>query len=65
MLTHSLEPGGGFGDGPKVGRHAYARALGDAWTFNNVTLAYNCTVQMEGGGVVEFTGARGRSCTVQ
>ena len=55
MLTHSLEEGGGFGDGPKVGRHAYARGLNEEWRFNNVTLAYNWTVEREDGkgGVVQ------------
>lgn len=50
LLMHSLEPGGGFGDGPKVGRHAFSRGLvGAPWRFNDVTLAYNTTVAFTDG----------------
>lgn len=53
LLMHSLEPGGGFNGGPKIGRHAFARASPSAaWTFNNATLAYNTTVPFTDGSVV-------------
>jgi hypothetical protein len=54
MLLHSLELEGGFGDGPKVGRHAFARAWDGAWTFDNETLAFNTTVQYTQGPEVDF-----------
>jgi hypothetical protein len=51
---HSLEPGGGWSGGPKVGRHAFARnasATPGAWTLNEATLAYNTTVVYTDGAV--------------
>ena len=54
MLMHSLEAGGGFGDGPKVGRHAYARHIDSKWTFGNRTLAFNTTVQWTDGTHTDF-----------
>lgn len=54
MLTHSLEPEGGFGDGPKVGRHAYSRTLEGPWTFNNKTLAFSTLVEYNYGTSVDF-----------
>ena len=54
MLLHSLEAGGAFGDGPRVGRHAYARSYEGPWTFNNVTLAYNTTTQFTDGSVIDY-----------
>lgn len=54
MLLHSLEAGGGFGDGPKVGRHAFARKIDGPWTFNNQTLAFNTTVQYTDGTTINF-----------
>lgn len=54
MLMHSLEPDGGFGDGPKVGRHAYARTWDGEWTFNNNTLAFTTMVEYTDGTTVDF-----------
>lgn len=54
MLLHSLEKGGGFGDGPKVGRHAFSRAVDGPWAFNNATLAYNTLVKYDDGSEVNF-----------
>ena len=54
LLLHSLEAGGAFGDGPKVGRHAFAREFEGPWTFNNQTLAFNTTVQYTDGTSVNF-----------
>ncbi|KAJ2975020.1 hypothetical protein NQ176_g5749 [Zarea fungicola] len=51
---HSLEPDGGFGSGPKVGRHAYARHYEGPWTFGNTTLAFDTTVAYEDGSVIQF-----------
>ena len=45
FLAHSLEPGGGFGDGPKVGRHGFAADLFGAWTFGAAELAFITTVR--------------------
>lgn len=53
-LLHSLEAGGAFGDGPKVGRHAFARRFEGPWTFNSQTLAFNTTVQYTDGTSVNF-----------
>jgi len=52
-LMHSLEPGGAFGDGPKVGRHAFSR---DAkwWTFGSATLAYSTNVQFDDGTSIDY-----------
>lgn len=55
MLLHSLEPDGGFGDGPKVGRHAYARSWEGPWTWNNNTLAYNTSVDYTDGTTINFS----------
>lgn len=54
ILTHSLEPEGGFGRGPKVGRHAYARNYTGPWTFQDKTLAFNTTVEYEDGSSIAF-----------
>lgn len=54
MLLHSLEPEGGFGDGPKVGRHAFARKFEGPWTYNNETLAFNTTVEFTDGTKVDY-----------
>ena len=54
MLLHSLEADGGFGAGPKVGRHAFARRWEGPWTFVNETLAFDTTVRYEDGRVVRF-----------
>ena len=54
MLTHSLEPEGGFGGGPKVGRHAYSRTLEGPWTFNNKTLTFSTLVEYNDGTNVDF-----------
>lgn len=54
MLLHSLEPDGGFGSGPKVGRHAFASKFEGPWTFNNQTLAYNTTVDYTDGTTINF-----------
>jgi len=54
MLTHSLEPNGGFGWGPNVGRHAYATEYDGAWTFNNNTLSFSTHVQFTDGSTIEY-----------
>ncbi|UNI22503.1 hypothetical protein JDV02_008389 [Purpureocillium takamizusanense] len=54
MLLHSLEPEGGFGDGPKVGRHAWAEHYKGPWTFGNKTLAFSTEVQYDDGTKVDF-----------
>jgi hypothetical protein len=54
MLLHSLEADGGFGDGPKVGRHAYASSWEGPWTFNEKTLAFNTTAFFEDGSSIDF-----------
>ncbi|KAH9221722.1 hypothetical protein DL95DRAFT_355051 [Leptodontidium sp. 2 PMI_412] len=54
MLLHSLEDGGGFGDGPKVGRHAFSKTLEGPWTFNAKTLAFDTTVVFEDGSFVDY-----------
>ncbi|KAM3530301.1 hypothetical protein MY4038_004983 [Beauveria bassiana] len=58
MLTHSLEAEGGFGNGPKVGRHAYARDYAGPWTLSTTTqrrsLAFDTTVRWDDGGEVRF-----------
>lgn len=55
MLVHSLESGGGFGSGPKVGRHAYATGWDSTWTFNNDTLAYSTYVEFTDGTATNFS----------
>ena len=54
MLVHSLLPDGGFGDGPNVGRHAFARSWNGKWTFNHATVAFNTTVHFTDGPSVEY-----------
>lgn len=54
MLLHSLEPEGGFGDGPKVGRHAWAEHYEGPWTFGSKTLAFSTEVQYDDGTKIEF-----------
>lgn len=54
MLLHSTEPGGGFGDGPKVGRHAYATQLDGPWQFNGRTLAYSTLVHFSDGTTIDY-----------
>lgn len=54
LLLHSLEPEGGFGKGPKVGRHAFARHFMGPWTFNNHTLAFSTEVKYDDGTVINF-----------
>lgn len=40
--------------GPRVGAHAFARDWRGPWTYNNVTLAYNSTVEYDDGSSVEY-----------
>ena len=54
LLAHSLETGGSFGDGPRVGRHAYARRLDGEWTFGNRTLAFSTAVEWTDGSVTQY-----------
>ncbi|CAG9978423.1 unnamed protein product [Clonostachys byssicola] len=54
MLLHSLEPEGGFGLGPKVGRHAYAASWDGPWTFGSKTLAFNTTAFFTDGTSIDF-----------
>ncbi|EGR47125.1 uncharacterized protein TRIREDRAFT_109392 [Trichoderma reesei QM6a] len=54
MLLHSLEPDGGFGWGPQVGRHAWARNYTGPWTFGNKTLAFGTEVQYDDGTTIDF-----------
>ena len=54
LLLHSLEPDGGFGSGPKVGRHAFSRSIAGPWTFNTRTLAFSTKVDFEDGGKIDF-----------
>jgi hypothetical protein len=49
MLLHSLEPEGGFGSGPKVGRHAFAEKLEGLWTFDNKALTFNTEASFADG----------------
>jgi hypothetical protein len=51
LLMHSLEADGGWGSGPRVGRHAFARSAAGPWTFGNTSLAYNTTVAFTDGSV--------------
>ncbi|KAH7393664.1 hypothetical protein BKA64DRAFT_92870 [Cadophora sp. MPI-SDFR-AT-0126] len=55
MLLHSLEPGGGFGDGPNVGRHAFSRTLEGPWTVNERTLAFDTRVEFEDGSETSYS----------
>jgi hypothetical protein len=54
MLLHSLEPEGGFGDGPKVGRYAYAKEFEGPWIVNNKTLAFDTHVEYTDGTSIDF-----------
>jgi len=54
ILLHSLEPEGGFGDGHKVGRHAFSRSLKGPWTFNEKTLAFDTVVEFEDGSETRY-----------
>ncbi|KAK5994738.1 hypothetical protein PT974_03121 [Cladobotryum mycophilum] len=54
MLLHSIEPDGGFGSGPKVGRHAWARNYSGPWTFGKQTLAFSTEVQYDDGATINF-----------
>ncbi|PHH77096.1 hypothetical protein CDD83_4169 [Cordyceps sp. RAO-2017] len=54
MLLHSLEPDGGFGSGPKVGRHAWARNQTGPWTFGTETVAFGTAVEFDDGRAVDF-----------
>ncbi|KAJ5153365.1 uncharacterized protein N7482_009843 [Penicillium canariense] len=47
MLVHLFLPDAGFGDGPNVGRHAYARSWSGPWTFNKDTVACNTTFDFD------------------
>lgn len=40
--------------GPRVGAHVFARDWRGPWTYNNITLAYDTTVEFTGGGVTEY-----------
>ena len=54
LLLHSLEAEGGFGDGPKVGRHAFARSWQGPWTFDNETLAFSTAVSFTDGTKIDY-----------
>ncbi|KAJ5377327.1 uncharacterized protein N7496_004736 [Penicillium cataractarum] len=54
MLVHSLLADAGFGDGPNVGRHAFARSWAGPWTFNNASVAFTTRVVFEDGFVVDY-----------
>jgi hypothetical protein len=54
LLMHSVEADGGFGSGPKVGRHAYAEHWEGPLTFVNTTLAYNTTIDYDDGTSINF-----------
>ena len=55
LLMHSLEKGGGWGDGPKIGRHAFARDPRGPWTFGASSLAFNTTVHFTDGSVTTYS----------
>ncbi|KAG7148202.1 hypothetical protein HYQ46_002930 [Verticillium longisporum] len=40
--------------GPHVGAHAYARKWEGPWTYNNITLAYNTTVEFTDGMKTDY-----------
>lgn len=40
--------------GPRVGAHVFARTWRGPWHYNNVTLAYNTTVEFTDGGVTDY-----------
>ncbi|CEJ92711.1 hypothetical protein VHEMI08346 [[Torrubiella] hemipterigena] len=54
MLLHSLEADGGFGNGPKVGRHAFARDYKGPWTFVDRSLAFSTEVKYSDGSTIDF-----------
>jgi len=54
MLLHSLEANGGFGWGPNVGRHAFARSFEGPWTFWNKSLAFNTTATFTDNTKIDF-----------
>ena len=54
LLMHSLEADGAFGDGPKVGRHAWAEDYKGPWTFGAQTLAFTTAVQYQDGSSIDF-----------
>ncbi|KAF2100279.1 hypothetical protein NA57DRAFT_73890 [Rhizodiscina lignyota] len=54
MLSHSLEPLGGFGSGPNVGRHAYSKDIDGPWHFNNNTLAFSTLVDFTDGSSTNY-----------
>ena len=54
MLLHSVEADGGFGAGPKVGRHAFARNYSGPWTFDNRTLAFSTEVKYNDGSTTNY-----------
>ena len=54
LLMHSLESGGGWGSGPKVGRHAFARDVRGPWTFGAANLAFNTTVHFTDNSTTVF-----------
>ena len=53
-LLHTIEAEGGFRDGPKVGCHAFSRAVEGPWTFNNQTLAFSTKLVFSDGTSVEY-----------
>jgi hypothetical protein len=54
MLVHSLLPGAGFGDGPNVGRHAFARSWAGPWTINGESVAFTTSVEFDDGSFVDY-----------
>jgi len=54
VLFHSLEPGGGWGGGPKVGRHAFAQQLDGQWHLGAAALAFNTSVVFTDGSRTDF-----------
>lgn len=54
LLLHSLEADGGFGNGPKVGRHAFARDYRGPWTFGDKSLAFSTEVEYADGRKIDF-----------
>jgi hypothetical protein len=55
LLMHSLEKGGGWGGGPRVGRHAFAHDVRGPWTFGAATLAFNTTVHFTDGTTIIYS----------
>ena len=54
MLVHSVLSDAGFGDGPNVGRHAYARSWDGKWNFNLRSVAFNTTVDFADGSTINY-----------